>query len=56
MDSYNEVIYECPYDTSTAMIEDFVNKHLDDTNRNYLNQINYICVDEEGGETKDIEN
>ena len=33
-----------------------MNNNLDDRNRKYLNEINEIGVDEEGGETKDIEN
>ena len=45
MDTYKEVIGECSDDTSTAMMEDFVNKNLDDRNRKYLNEINYISVD-----------
>ena len=28
-------------------MEDFVNKNLDDTNKNYLNKVNDIGVDEE---------
>ena len=38
------------------MIEDSLNKKLDDTNRKYLNEINEIGVDEWRGETKYIEN
>ena len=38
------------------MIKYFVNKNLDDTKIKGLNDINYIGVDEEGGENKDIEN
>ena len=34
MDTYKEVIDEFPYDTSTAITEDCVNKNLDDTNKN----------------------
>ena len=44
-----EVIYECPDDTSPVVIEDCVNKNLDDITRKYLNEINQIGVDEEGG-------
>ena len=39
-----------------SMIEDGVNKNLDDKNIKYLNEINDIGVYEKGGETKDIEN
>ena len=45
-----EVIYECPDETSTFVMEDCVNKNLDDTTRKYLNAINDIGVDKEGGE------
>ena len=38
------------------MIEYCVNKNLDDRNRKYFNEIDDIDVDEEVGETKDIEN
>ena len=56
MDTYKKVIYECTHDTSTAMMEDCVNKHLDDTNKIYFNEINEIGVDEDGGQTKYIGN
>ena len=36
MDTYEQVIYEYPYNTSTYMTEDFVDKNLDDTNKNIL--------------------
>ena len=45
MDTYDEVIYECSDDTPTAMMEDCVNNNLDDTNTNYLNEVNEIIVD-----------
>ena len=38
------------------MMEDGVNKNLYDTNKQYLNEINDIGIDEEGEKTKDIEN
>ena len=38
------------------MMEHFVNNNLDDINRKYLNEKYEIGVDEEGGETKDIQN
>ena len=38
------------------MIEDSINKNLDYGNIKYLNEINEIGVDLEGGETKTIEN
>ena len=57
LDTYEEVIYECSNDTPTDMMEDCVNKNLDDTNKNYFNEVSEIGVDyEEGEETKDIEN
>ena len=56
MDTYEEVIYECPDDTFIAIMEDCVNNNLYDKKRKYLNGINEICVYEDGGETKDIEN
>ena len=49
LDTYKEVIDECPDDTSTDMMEDGVNKNLDDTNKKYLNEINEIGVYEDGG-------
>ena len=56
MDIYKEVIYKFLDDTSTAMMEDCVNKHLDDTNKKYLKEINQIGDDEEVGDTKNTEN
>ena len=38
------------------MMEDCVNKILDDANKKYLYELNEIVVNEEGGYTKDIEN
>ena len=52
MDTYKEVIDECPADTFTDMMEAFNNKNLDDTSKKYLNELNDIGVDEEGVETK----
>ena len=37
-------------------MEDAENKNLDDTKNKYLNEINDIADDKEGGETKDIKN
>ena len=36
MDTYKEVINEFPNNTSTSMMEDCVNKNLDDTNKTYF--------------------
>ena len=44
MYTYKEFIYEFPDDTSVAMIEDCVNKNLDDTKKTF-NEINEIGVD-----------
>ena len=38
------------------MIEACMNKKLDDTSKIYLNEINEIDVEEQGVETKNIEN
>ena len=35
-DTLEEVIYECPYDTSSVVMEDYVNEELDNSNHNYL--------------------
>ena len=51
-----EVIYECPNDKSPVVMEDCVNKNLDDITRRYLNDINEIGVYEERVENKFIEN
>ena len=56
MDTYEEVIDECSDDSPTDMMKDFVNKNLDDTNKNNLNEVNEIGVYEEGEATKDIKN
>ena len=56
MDTYKEVIDECPDDTFTSMMEDCVNRNLSDKNKNLLNEINQIGLYEDGGETKYIEN
>ena len=50
------IIDEFPDDTSPVMMEDCVNKHLDDITRKYLNEINEIGVDEEGVEKYLMEN
>ena len=55
MDTYKEVIYEFPYDTSTDIMEYCLKKNLDERNSKYLNEINDIGVDGKGWETKDIE-
>ena len=44
-----EVRYICLDDTSPVLMEDCVNKNLDDIPRKDLNEINEICVHEEGG-------
>ena len=49
MDTYKELIYEFPDDTSTALMEDCFNNNLDDINKKCLNEINEIGVDEDGG-------
>ena len=55
MDTCEEVIYECSDDTPTAIMEHCANINVDDTTKNYLNEINDIGVDEEEGEeTKKI--
>ena len=48
MDTNKGIIYEYPYGTSTATIEDCVNRKVDDTNQKYLNEVNGIGADEEG--------
>ena len=53
LDTYKQVINECIDDTSTAVVGYCVDKNL-----NFFlmfNNINEIGVDEDGGETKDIE-
>ena len=47
-----EIIYECPDDTSPVVMEDRVNKNLDNITRKYLNEINEIGVNEEEEEKK----
>ena len=49
MYTYKQLIDELPGDTPTDMIEDFVNKNLDDTNRKDFNYITQIVIDEQGG-------
>ena len=49
MDSYEEVMDEFPDDTSTSMMQDFVNKNLDDTRKTYLDKVNDIGVDKQVG-------
>ena len=44
-----EVRDECPDETSPVVMEYYVNKNLDDISRKYLNDINEIGVNEEGG-------
>ena len=56
MDTNKGVMDECQDDTSIAMMQDCVNKNLDNINRKHLNEINEIGVDVEWVETKDIEN
>ena len=47
LDTYEEVIYECSNDKPTDMMEDCVNRNLDDKNKNNLNEVNEIFVDDE---------
>ena len=47
MGTYKEVIDKLPNDTSTAIMEYFVNENLDGIHRKYLNEINEIVVDGE---------
>ena len=54
MNTYKQVIDECPDETSTTMMEDCVNKNLDDRNRKGLNEITDIGVEVERVENKDI--
>ena len=54
MDTYEEVIDECSDDSPTDMMKDFVNKNLDDTNKNNLNEVNEIGVDNKEVEEKKI--
>ena len=44
-----EVRDEYPDDTSPVVMDYFFNKNLDDISREYLNDINEIGVNEEGG-------
>ena len=45
--------YEFPDNTSPFVVEDFVNKNLEDIIKKYLNEIHEIGVDEEVGENID---
>ena len=57
MNTNEEVIDECSDDTPTAMMEDYINNNLGDTNKNNFNEVNQIGLDdEEGEETKYVEN
>ena len=57
MDTCEEVIDKCPDGTSTDMMYDYVNKNLDNTNKNDWNEVNEIGVDDKEEEkTKEIEN
>ena len=56
LDTYKEIIDEWPDYEFAATMKDCANNNLDDTYKKYLNEINEIGVDEEGRETKDIEN
>ena len=48
MDTYKEVIYECPDDTFLDILQDCVNENLDD--KKDLNQVNAIGLDDKYGE------
>ena len=50
MDTFEEVIYECPDETSPAMMQDSVNNNLDDNNNNYLNEVNDTGIYDKEGE------
>ena len=52
MNTYEEVIDELPQYTTTTMMEDCVDKNLDNITRKYLNEINEIGVNEEEEEKK----
>ena len=45
MVTLEEVIDECPYDTSTAMIDYCVNENLYAKNKNGLNELNDTGLD-----------
>ena len=49
MDTFEEVIYECPHDTSTNMMENNINENLNDNNKNNLNDLNETGLDDEEG-------
>ena len=40
MDTFEEVIDECPYDTSPNLMEDCLNENLDDNNKTDFIEVN----------------
>ena len=50
LDTIEQLIDEFPDDAHPAMMEDYINKELDDMNQNHLNEKNKIGLDEEEGE------
>ena len=56
MNTYKEVVYECPNETSIVLMKNCVNKNLDHNNRKIWIYITGIGIDAEGKKTKEIDN